>query len=157
MLVLGLGEILVICLVVLLVIGPDQLPQFLRSAGQMYGKIRRTSEELRRAFTSELDRSEAEERFQKLQERRKQAEEDRKKAMESAGGIARPVLKPTPADPEKKLEPGQVFLDDDPETPAVRPEPRPTPLPPGVSPEEWQRLPPDMQDLLRRVADQGKP
>jgi sec-independent protein translocase protein TatB len=82
MLGLGLGEILLIGIVVLLVIGPDQLPVFMRTAGRYYGQIRRASDELRRAFTVEADRMEAEERYAALQERRKQAEEARKRAQE---------------------------------------------------------------------------
>jgi len=149
---LGVLEILVIALVALVVIGPEQLPQFLRSAGQWYAKLRRMSDELRRAFTAELDRSEAEERFQKLQERRKQAEDDRKKVMEASGGVARP-LRPTTPDPEKKHV---LTPEEDPEAPALRKDPTPkVEAPPqGISADEWQKLPDDTKDLLRRVAAQ---
>ncbi len=75
MLGLGIGEMLVIGGLVLVVVGPDRLPQALRWAGQNYGKLRRTADELRRAFVLEADRQDAEERLGKLRERQKAARE----------------------------------------------------------------------------------
>jgi sec-independent protein translocase protein TatB len=140
MLGMGLGELLVIGVVLLLVVGPDRLPQFMRTAGRVYGQVRRASDDLRRSFTAEADRVEAEDRFQRLQERRKQVEEDRKKALESAGAGAVAQL---PGD-ESPPSTGVSQADADPETPAPTVD-----LPPGVSAEEWMRLPPHIQRLLR--------
>ncbi|MFT6144486.1 MAG: sec-independent protein translocase protein TatB [Myxococcota bacterium] len=75
MLGLGIGEMLVIGALVLVVVGPDRLPQALRWAGQNYGKLRRTADELRRAFVLEADRQDADERLDKLRERQKAARE----------------------------------------------------------------------------------
>lgn len=87
MLGLGMGEMLIVAVVVLLVVGPDNLPQFARSAGKFYGQLRRTADDLRRSLVLEADRQDAEDRYQKLQERRRQAEEQRKKAQEANPGV----------------------------------------------------------------------
>lgn len=44
---LGFGEILVICVVLLLVVGPNKLPDIARTIGKGFRTIRRTSQELR--------------------------------------------------------------------------------------------------------------
>lgn len=90
MLGLGIGEMLVIGALVLVVVGPDRLPQALRWAGQNYGKLRRTADELRRAFVLEADRQDAEERLEKLRERQKAARElaDKAAAEAEANGEA---------------------------------------------------------------------
>ena len=87
MLGLGWGEIAIVAVVVLLVVGPDRLPQFARKAGQMYSQLRRTADEMRSALTLEADRQDAEERFQKLQERRERAERERKAAEAASPGV----------------------------------------------------------------------
>lgn len=146
MLGLGIGEFLLIGAILLVVVGPEKLPTFMRTAGRLYGQVRRASDDLRRAFVIEADRVDAEERYRKLQERRKQAEEDRRKAVESAGEGTVPqeptLAKPGPA-------PAPSVPDDDPEIPAPR---RPTAdaPPPGISPDEWASLPPHVRDMLRQ-------
>ena len=136
---LGFSEILLIAAVLLVVVGPERLPQFMRTAGKYYGQLRRASEDLRRAFVVEVDRVDAEERYRKLQERRQQAEEARKQALAAAGqgtvAVAAPAVVP-------EVLPVDV-VDVDPETPALR-------IPPGVTEEEWRTLPPHVQQLLQR-------
>lgn len=85
MLGLGLGEITLLFAVLLVVVGPERIPQVLSWAGRAYGKLRRASDELRRAFVVEADRVDAEERQHRLKERRARAEEARKRALASAG------------------------------------------------------------------------
>jgi Sec-independent protein secretion pathway components len=51
---LGGMEILVILVVALLVLGPDKLPQFMRTAGKIFGEFRRTSTEFKRAMHMDL-------------------------------------------------------------------------------------------------------
>ena len=82
MLNLGITEILLIMALVLIVIGPDRLPHFMRWAGQQYGKLRRAADDMRRAFVLEADRQDAEDRYRELQGRRRAAAE-RKQAEES--------------------------------------------------------------------------
>ena len=73
MLNFGLGEILIVGVFVLLFVGPDRLPSMLRFLGRQYGKLRNANNELRRAFTIEADRAEAEARAERLRERREEA------------------------------------------------------------------------------------
>ena len=73
MLGLGMSEILLVCAVVLVAVGPERLPQMMRSIGRHYGKMRRSADELRRAFVLEADRQDAEERIGDLREQREQA------------------------------------------------------------------------------------
>jgi Tat protein translocase TatB subunit len=105
MLGLGWGEIAIVAVVVLLVVGPDRLPQFARKAGQLYAQLRRTADEMRSALTLEADRQDADERFQKLQERRARAEAERKAAEAASPGVANqepdlPGVADEPAAPE---------------------------------------------------------
>jgi len=124
MLGLGIGEILLIGAILLVVVGPEKLPTFMRTAGRMYGQVRRASDDLRRAFVMEADRVDAEERYRKLQERRKQAEDDRRKAVENAGAGTVPQ-EPSIANPASEGRP-PAAPDDDPETPAPRRADEPT-------------------------------
>jgi Tat protein translocase TatB subunit len=78
MLGLGWGEILLVAGVALVVVGPERLPRLLRDLGRMYGQVRRTADDLRRSFVLEAERQDAEERYQKLQERRKAQAESRR-------------------------------------------------------------------------------
>lgn len=104
MLGLGIGEILLIVVLVIVVVGPERLPFLIRSAGRMYGQVRRASDELRRAFVLEADRADAEERYRKLEERRKAAIEARRKAEEdNPGAVAQPSLLSEPP-PERLPE-----------------------------------------------------
>jgi len=84
---MGWSEILIIAVVLLIVIGPDKLPQFARSAGRMYGQIRRTADEMRRALVLEADRQDAEKRYEEMMERRRRADEERRKAAEANPGV----------------------------------------------------------------------
>lgn len=51
---IGLSELLVIFAVVLIVVGPERLPELARNVGKTLGDIRRTVNELTRDFTGEL-------------------------------------------------------------------------------------------------------
>ena len=131
MLGLGIGEILLIAAVLLVVVGPEGLPQVFRTLGRIYGQLRRASDEMRRAFVLEADRQDAETRMEDLAARRKKAEEVRKKAMTEAGSgtVAQtdrlPVPKAAPAPPEV-----------------------PSGLPEGVSLEDWARMPPSVRERM---------
>ena len=106
MLGLGLGEILLLAVLVIVVVGPERLPYMVRGAGRMYGQVRRASDELRRAFVLEADRADAEERYQKLEERRKRAMEARERAeRENPGAVAQPSLLSEPPPPAPSVNP----------------------------------------------------
>lgn len=59
----GGGELLVILLIALLVLGPDRLPDFARKAGKIMGDVRRVSQgfqtEIRQAMDFDGDKSES--------------------------------------------------------------------------------------------------
>jgi sec-independent protein translocase protein TatB len=96
MLGLGTGEMVLIAIVALLVIGPERLPRIARQLGRYYGQVRRAADDLRRAFVMEADRQDAQERYQALQARRKQELEARKAAeapqLEGESAPAAPAL-----------------------------------------------------------------
>ena len=49
---IGTGELLLIALVALLVLGPERMPQLMRDVGKAVGDLRKTSEELQQEFLS---------------------------------------------------------------------------------------------------------
>lgn len=100
MLNLGFNELMVIVLLTIVVVGPEDIPKMMRYLGRQYGKIMRASEELRRAFMMEADRADAEARAEELKKRReiarKRAEEMRAKALASRDAeVEAPVPRPT--------------------------------------------------------------
>lgn len=75
MLDISLSEILIILVLTLLLVGPDQIPKVARSLGRALGAIRRITEELR--FT--IDQSIRDEEIDRLkEENRRQAEKYRR-------------------------------------------------------------------------------
>lgn len=113
MLGLGLGEILFIAGVALVVVGPDRLPQVFRWLGRMYGKVRRASDELRRAFVLEADRQDAERRYEELKKRRDEALKKRREAQQQIGGVQAQADEPQqtpPVDPAADAEPREEPL-----------------------------------------------
>ena|GEM_PF-3469040 len=52
------GELLVVALVALLVLGPSKLPEAARTAGQVYGRLQRLLSEARAALKTEMDLTE---------------------------------------------------------------------------------------------------
>jgi Tat protein translocase TatB subunit len=172
MLGLGWTEIVFVAFVLLIVVGPERLPKFLRSAGQTYAKLRNAAEEMRRAFVLEADRQDAQDRYDRLQERRNQSEAQREKMESTSGAKAQernlppPLLAPTQ---EQALEANASPTPSDEQAAAAQaasPPPsredlaalnRPSDvaeahydenLPEGVSVEEWVRLPPHVRKLL---------
>ena len=55
MLNIGFGEILVIAILLLIVVGPEKLPPLLRKAGEHYARLRRAAWDLQNAFMEEGD------------------------------------------------------------------------------------------------------
>jgi len=100
MLNLGLTEIVVIFVVAIVVVGPERLPNVVRWLGRQYGKLMRASDELRRAFVLEADRSDAEARAKILRERREEARARIEAARAEASAATpqpRDLPKPRPA------------------------------------------------------------
>ena len=55
---IGVSEILVIAVVALIVVGPDEFPRLVRAAGRSIGKVRRYVSELREELDREVTRTE---------------------------------------------------------------------------------------------------
>ena len=66
---IGIMEILVIAVVALLIVGPEEFPYLLRTVGRSFGKIRRVVASVRDQFEDEMDK--AEQIKQKIQEQTK--------------------------------------------------------------------------------------
>ncbi len=102
----GLSEMLFIGILVVVFVGPKDLPKLLKLLGRGYGKIRRASEELRRTFTMEVDRVEAEGRAEQIRQRREELLERRRsnlaKAQRDGEGIAHSDEVPTDEDSESE-------------------------------------------------------
>jgi sec-independent protein translocase protein TatB len=90
MLHIGMSEILLIAVAAIVVLGPDRLPDLMRTLGRAYGKIRGASQELRQAFQLEVDRVDAEHRAEEIR-RRREALAERRAAESHTGGAARPM------------------------------------------------------------------
>ena len=102
MLNLGFSEIVLIVILAIVVVGPDDIPKMMRLLGQQYGRVMRISNELRRAFMMEVNREENEKRAEELRQRReearKRAEELRARALAQQPG-ADEVSVPRPPAP----------------------------------------------------------
>jgi sec-independent protein translocase protein TatB len=68
----GITELLVIAVLVIVFVGPDRLPEMMRFVGKQYGRLRRASDELRRAFQLEVDRVDADSRAKEIRKRREE-------------------------------------------------------------------------------------
>ena len=51
---IGFWEILIVCLITLIVVGPEKLPESIRQAGKYLGAIRRLINNLKREFRNEF-------------------------------------------------------------------------------------------------------
>lgn len=122
MLGVGFTELVVIGLVALLVMGPEELPRLMRQAGRTYGQLRRTADNLRRAFMLEADRQDASERYAALLARRQAAAEAKAQATALGGTAQAPALPGVPSDLAEPSAPRDIEVlppgHEDPETPA---------------------------------------
>lgn len=103
---MSLGEMLVIGVLVLVFFSPEQLPDLMRQAGRWYGKVRGASDDLRRAFNTEVARVEADRRREELLRRREELA--RRRAQAEAPGpapdaVSRPPLRAAPPVSEADL------------------------------------------------------
>lgn len=103
MLNIGLSEMLVVAILVIVFVGPDDLPRMMRLLGRNYAKLRRASEELRRAFTLEVDRVEADRRAEEIRRRREELLARRRAQQE-----ARAATGEAPDGPQPRLEPEEA-------------------------------------------------
>jgi sec-independent protein translocase protein TatB len=121
---IGLQEMLVIGVLVVLFFPPEDLPMFFRTAGRWYAKMRRASDDLRRAFNAEVARAEADMRLDDLRQRREAALAARAEAERAEAERATA----TPPSPTQDATMTQAPLD----TVEVAEPPAPR-LPPGLT------------------------
>ena len=55
---IGMQEIVIICVIALIVVGPKKLPEFARALGKGYGEFRRAFEEMKRNVETEFNTDE---------------------------------------------------------------------------------------------------
>ncbi|MEM0930127.1 MAG: twin-arginine translocase TatA/TatE family subunit [Pseudomonadota bacterium] len=99
---LGLPEIMVLSVLVLLVVGPKDLPRFLNSAGRMLGKARRLADEFRQGVSQMAREAEMEDMRREIEELKKSSGAD-----EMAGAmrdIEKAANKPSPSKPKPAPE-----------------------------------------------------
>lgn len=100
----GFSEMMVVAVLVLVFVGPDRIPEMMSVAGRYYAKARRASDELRRAFNTEVARYETEYRRQDFERRRAAAAKmDRD---EPEGGGERPAKFTMPGPGSTTTTPG---------------------------------------------------
>lgn len=131
---LGFPEIILIGIVMLLVVGPERLPQATRTLGQLYARVRREADNFRRTLVLEADRLDEEGRLKELRRKRlaAQAEKERQ-ATEGA-----PPDDGTRAQPDS-IDASATLAEADLSAPA-----------PGFTEEEWNELPAHIREIVKR-------
>ncbi|MFW5487248.1 MAG: Sec-independent protein translocase protein TatB [Desulfovibrio sp.] len=94
---IGSTEILIICVVALLVIGPQKLPGFLRTLGKGLAEFKRMSSDVKSTLDHEIQRAD-------MEERQKEAKKATKKAQVQAQKAGAEVVEKTAAVEEPKQE-----------------------------------------------------
>jgi sec-independent protein translocase protein TatB len=98
---IGSTEILIICVVALLVIGPQKLPGFLRTLGKGLAEFKRMSSDVKSTLDQEIQRADAEEREK---EAKRTTQKTRKEAREAGDNTAERAPEVTP---EAELAPAE--------------------------------------------------
>lgn len=80
---IGFSELLIFGAIALIVLGPEKLPQAVRTAGRYYAKFRRTVTTLQSEIEAELDLAETRKQMQEELAKIRQAEADMKREMEA--------------------------------------------------------------------------
>ncbi|WP_367110736.1 Sec-independent protein translocase protein TatB [uncultured Psychrobacter sp.] len=83
---IGFSELLLFGVIALIVLGPEKLPQAARTAGQWYGKLRRTVSTLQSEIEAELDLAETRQQMQQELAKIRQTEADMKREMAEMRG-----------------------------------------------------------------------
>ena len=107
MLNIGMGELFVVAILGLVVIGPDRLPEVMRTMGRAYAKVKNATKELRQAFQLEVDKVEAEHRAELIRMRRElmQTQRDAKRALSLNEPQSRPERHAPPPPPKPPKAP----------------------------------------------------
>jgi len=121
---IGAGELLVVVIVAIVVIGPKELPLALRTAGRWIGKIRRVSSHFRSGLDAMIREAELEEMDRKWKEQNekimaKYPAETEAAVIDYPGGVMEPLApeEPSSAGAEGQLEPPPAAAADEPPPP----------------------------------------
>ena len=127
---IGAGELLLIAIVAIIVIGPKDMPLALRTAGRWIGKVRRVSNHFKSGIETMIREAEMEEMEKKWKEQNERI------MAESQGGEVKEGALPekTPEQALKEAE-AQQMKPLDPPAPEPTPPPAPAPPPPAASAE----------------------
>ncbi|MBM4368424.1 MAG: hypothetical protein FJ102_19575 [Deltaproteobacteria bacterium] len=96
---------------ILVFVGPDRIPELMSVAGRYYAKLRRLSDDLRRAFNAEVARVEADKRRDELEGRRKDAEAKLAAQRAEREANARAAAEQESANPSRPMPEGAVSRD----------------------------------------------
>ena len=102
---IGSMEFLVILLVAVLVLGPDQLPKLIRTFTKVMGDVRRVSTDFQRTMNLEINQEEYRQR-QKEEKAKKRREVEARKASaaKAAAEVAAPEAAETPSASASSVE-----------------------------------------------------
>lgn len=107
----GIGgpELLIICVVALIVIGPKKLPEMLRSLGKGVAEFKRVGNDVKSTLDEEVTKAETEARKREVEEElaRRQAEKAKAEAEAAA-----PAAEPATEDAEPSPAPADAAADD---------------------------------------------
>ncbi|WP_081859034.1 Sec-independent protein translocase protein TatB [Desulfohalovibrio reitneri] len=82
---IGQFELLLVVVVALIVIGPQKLPEMMRTIGKGFAEFKRVSSDVKDTFNAEVERAERDDRDKRRKEREKQAESIGGEQAESSG------------------------------------------------------------------------
>ncbi|MFZ5477254.1 MAG: hypothetical protein ACOZNI_10820 [Myxococcota bacterium] len=100
----GMSEALLIGALILLFIPPEDLPALFRTLGRWYAKVRRASDDLRRAFNAEVARADADQRREELEKRMERLRGGEEPRLPSDAAPRKAGVSPTLAPPDPKPE-----------------------------------------------------
>ena len=124
MLNFGFGEMALVMVLAIVVVGPDRLPEMVRFLGRQYGKLRRASNELRQAFVLEAEKAEADRRSEVLKQRREEARARAEAARARARAAAAARQEETSQSTNAELEASTAQPQEEPQEPLEPQEPQ---------------------------------
>lgn len=127
---IGIGELLVIIIVAVVVIGPKDLPLAMRTAGRWIGKMRRVSAHFRSGIDTMVREAELEEMEKKWKAQNEEIMR-RSAALTEAEAGAPVMTGPPPIETPTADDAPPVETTTEPLAQTPEPEPAPTPLPKG--------------------------
>jgi len=111
----GIGgpELLIICVVALIVIGPKKLPEMLRSLGKGMAEFKRVGNDVKSTLDREVDKAEAESRKREVDEELARRKAEKAKVEAEAAKAEAETAKAEAETAKAKLEKSQVEADKD--------------------------------------------